>query len=163
MTPRPCFSFLALVCDNTSLSFTKWFCKYLMNIIYFLFLPKNFHVSSHLKISIRWCIFSFCKLIYFKWRLITLQYCSVFAIHWHESATGVHMSPIPNPPSHLPPPPIPLGHPSAPAPRTLYHASNLDWSSISHMVTYMFQCNSLKSSHPRLPFFISVSLLLSCT
>ena len=29
-----------------------------------------------------------------------------------------------------------------------FHASNLDWSSISQMVIYMFQCYSLKSSHP---------------
>jgi len=26
--------------------------------------------------------------------------------------------------------------------------SNLDWPSISHMITYMFHCYSLKSSHP---------------
>ena len=31
------------------------------------------------------------------------------------------------PPSHLPPYPILLGHPSAPALSMLYHASNLDW------------------------------------
>ena len=29
------------------------------------------------------------KFIYFNWSLITLQYCSGFAIHWHESATCV--------------------------------------------------------------------------
>ena len=52
--------------------------------------------------------------------------------------------------SHLPPRPIPLGHPSAPAPSTLSHASNLDWRSVSHMIIYMFQCYALKSSHPRL-------------
>ena len=57
--------------------------------------------------------------------------------------------PHPESPSHLPPHSIPLGHPSAPAPSTLYHASNLDWWSISHMIIYMFQCHSPKSSHPR--------------
>ena len=54
------------------------------------------------------------------------------------------------PASHLPPHPIPLGCPSAPALSVLFHASDLDWSSISPLVIYMFQCYSLKSSHPRL-------------
>ena len=70
----------------------------------------------------------------------------------------------------FPPPPhtIPLGHPSAPAPSILYHASNLDWWLVSHMILYMFQCHSPKSSLPHpLPeskrlFYTSVSLLLSC-
>jgi len=74
----------------------------------------------------------------------------VFAIHWHESAMGVHVFPCPEPLSYLPPHSIPLGCPSEPALSALFHASNVDWSSISHMVIYTFQCYSLKSSHPRL-------------
>ena len=99
-------------------------------------------------------VFPFKKLfIYFNWRLITLQYCGgfchTFAIHeWMKpQCTCV---PHPEPASHLPPHPIPLGCPSTPALSVLFHASNLDWSSISHLVIYMFQCYSLKPSHPRL-------------
>ena len=62
---------------------------------------------------------------------------------------NVHVFPILNTPCNLPPYLIPVGHPSAPAPNTLSHASNLDWRFISHMITYMFQCHSPKSSHPR--------------
>ena len=62
---------------------------------------------------------------------------------------GCSCVPHPEPPSHLPPHPIPLGHPSASTPSTLSHASNLDWQSISLMIIYMFQCYSPKSSHPR--------------
>ena len=48
----------------------------------------------------------------------------------------------------LPPCTLPLGHPSAPAPSIQYRASNLDWRLVSYMILYMFQCHSLKSSHP---------------
>ena len=60
----------------------------------------------------------------------------VFAIHQHESAMGAHVSPHPELPSHLHPHPIPLGYPRALALSILFHASNLHWSSILHMVIY---------------------------
>ena len=89
--------------------------------------------------------FLFLKFIYFNWRLVTLQYCSGFAIHWHESAMSIHVFPIVNPLN-----PIPLGCPQAPALSVPSHALNLDWRFVSHLVIHMFQCRSPKSSHPRL-------------
>ena len=94
--------------------------------------------------------FFFFKLIYFNWRLITLQYFSGFChtLTWisHGCTCVLH----PEPPCHLPPHPISRGCPSALALSALFHALNLDWRSTSHTVIYMFQCYSLKSSHPHL-------------
>ena len=108
------------------------------------------------------------KFIYFNWRLITLLITLivvVFAIHWHEWARIYMCSPSWTP-SHLPPHPIPQGHPSAPALSTLSHASNLEWWSVSHLIIYMSQCHSLRSSHPCLlpqsPKDCSIHLCLFC-
>ena len=87
--------------------------------------------------------FYFLKFIYFSWRLITYSIVVVFALHWHESAIGVHVFPILNPP------PVPLGHPSAQALSTLSHALNLDWRSVSYIIIYMFQCYSLSLQNGR--------------
>ena len=38
--------------------------------------------------------FYFFKLINFNWRLIALQYCGGFAIHWYKSAMGVQFSSV---------------------------------------------------------------------
>ena len=103
----------------------------------------------------------------FNWRLITLQYCGGFCHTFTWISHGCTCVPYLDPPSHLPPNAIPQGHPSAPALSPLSHASNLDWQSVSHMIIYMIQCCSLKSSHScLLPteskrlFYTSVSPLL---
>ena len=61
---------------------------------------------------------------------------------------------------------IPLGRPSAPAPSIQYHAWYLDWRFVSYMILYMFQCHSLKSSHPlplpQSPKDCSLHLCLFC-
>ena len=105
----------------------------------------------------------FVLFFYFNWRLITLQYCGGFCHTLIWISHGCTCVPHPDPSSHLPPHPIPQGHPSAPALSTLSHASNLDWRSISHMIIYMFQCYSLKSSHPHLlPQSLKVCSLHLC-
>ena len=106
--------------------------------------------------------------ICFNWRPITLQYCSGLCHTLTWISHGCTCVPHLEPPFNIPPHPIPQDHPSAPALSTLSHASNLDWWSISHMIIYMFQCYSVKLSHPHLLpqsktlFFTSVSLWLSC-
>ena len=110
-------------------------------------------------------ILFFKTLIYFNWGLI-YNIVVAFAIHQHESAMGIHVSPHPESPSHLLPHPIPLGGPRAPALSALLHAWNLHWSSISHMVIYTFQCYSVESSQPRFlpqsPKVCSLHLCLFC-
>ena len=92
-------------------------------------------------------------------------------MHWFcHTSTRIHQGctrvPNPEPPAHLHPHTIPLGHPSTPAPSFLYPASNLDWRFISYMILYMFQCHSPKSSHPhpltQSPKDRSIHLCLFC-
>ena len=71
---------------------------------------------------------------YFKWRPITLQYCSGFCHTMTWISHGHTCVPHPEPPYHLPLHPIPQGYFSAPALSTLSHASNLDWRFVSHII-----------------------------
>ena len=62
---------------------------------------QHFHFLLLLLEFIYFIFFSF----YFNWRLITLQYCIGFAIHWHEWAMGGHVFHILTlPPTSLPTP-----------------------------------------------------------
>ena len=58
--------------------------------------------------------FNFC----ISWRLTTLQYCSGFCHTLKWISHGFTCVPHPDPPSHLPLHPIPLGLPSVPGPST---------------------------------------------
>ena len=64
-------------------------------------------------------------------------------------------------PNHPPPHPIPPGCLRAPALSVLFHHLNLHWSSVLHMIIYMFQCCF---SNPTLTFSHTVqkSVLYVC-
>ena len=63
-------------------------------------------------------VFLFFPFIFISWRLITLQYCSGFCRTLTWISHGFTCIPHPDPPSHHPLHPIPLGLPSAPGPST---------------------------------------------
>ena len=125
-------------------------------------LPRlSWDKNLHLNMFSRWFFFffylSFIYLFYF-----TILYWFCHALTWiHHGCTCV---PHPESPSHLPPHPIPLGHPSAPALSTLSHASNLDWWFVSHVIICMFRCPSPISSRccplPQSPKDCSIHLTL---
>ena len=88
------------------------------------------------------------KFIYFNYRPITLQYCIGFAIHQHESTTGIHVFPILNPPpTSLPIPPlwgIPVHQPRA---SCILH---LTWTGVSFHIWYYTCFNVILPNHPTL-------------
>ena len=83
-------------------------------------------------INLYFILFSvlFINFFYF---IILYWFCNTLTWIRH----GCTCVPHPEPPSYLPPYPIPLDHPSVPVPSTLYHALNLDWWFISHVIIYM--------------------------
>ena len=72
----------------------------------------------------------------------TILYWFCHTLTWIRH--GCTCVPHSEPSSQLPPHPIPLGHPSAPA-----GSPCIMHRSVSHMIIYMFQCHSPKPSHPR--------------
>ena len=92
----------------------------------------------------------------------------VFAIHWHELATGIYVAP----PSWISPHLLPTLSLYVVTEIQLWgalcHTSNSNWLSILYTVTYTLQHSSLKSSHSPSPtefkslLFIALSPLLPC-
>ena len=86
----------------------------------------------------------------------------VFAIHRHESTMGAHVSHHPEPPSHLPPHPVPLGCLRAPALSALLH----HWTCAGHLFyIWWYTCFSAVLSYcPTLAFssIVQKSVLYIC-
>ena len=103
-------------------------------------------------------------LLYF----LTLQYCIGFSIHQHESATGIHLFPVLNPPpSSLPVPSLWV------VPVHQHQASSImhrTWTSDSFHIWYYTCFNAILPNHPTLSLshrvqqtvlYISVSFAVS--
>ena len=141
---------------NDILYFYKIKSLYKCHFIFILFLEKLRYKKAEAPLFFKKFIY---LLFYFT---ILYWFCQILTWICH----GCTCVPHPEPASHIPPHPIPLGHPSAPALSTLSHASNLDWWFISHIIIYMFQCHSPISFRPRplpqSPKDYSIYLCLFC-
>ena len=109
--PRADFFFVGKFLTITSNAFINLF---IFSVYYFNIGNIWFQTICPFHLFIK----NFFPFIFISWSLITLQYCSGFchALTWISH--GVTCIPHPDPPSHLPLHPIPLGLPSAPAPST---------------------------------------------
>ena len=83
----------------------------------------------------------FLPFIFISWRLMTLQYCSGFTIHWHESAMDLHVFPI------LIPPPT-----SLPIPSVWVFPVHQPWALVSCIQPGLVICFTLDNIHVLIPF-----------
>ena len=140
-TRLPCPSPTRRVCSNSCP--LSWWCHPTISSSVALFL------SCHQSFPASGSFLFFFSFIFISWRLITLQYCSGFCHTLTWISFGFTCVP------HLiPPPPPSPSHPSGSSqctsPEHLSNASNLGWWSVSPLIVYLFQCYSLRTSHPHL-------------
>ena len=112
---------------------------------------------------------NFFSFIFISWRLITLQYCSGFCHTLTWLSHGFTCVPHPDPPSHLPPHPIPLGLPQCTSPEHLSKCIQpglvICFTLDSILVSMLFSQNIPPSPSPteyESLFCTSVSLFLFC-
>ena len=104
----------------------------------------------------------FFPFIFISWRLFTLQYFSGFCHTLNWISHGFACIPHPDPPSHLPLDPIPLGLPSAPGPSTcLMHPA---WAADLFHHRWYTSFRAVLSKHPTLAFAhrVQKSVLYIC-
>ena len=104
--------------NRTCITYSSYFGRQVLYTSASLYIRQNVNKSI---LFIYLFIFPF---IFISWRLITLHYCSGFCHTLTWISHGFTCIPHPNPPSHLPLHPIPLGLPSAPAPSTCLMQKN---------------------------------------
>ena len=124
--------------------------------------PGKFHKRVFILFFLIFLIFYFV--------FLTLQYCIGFAIYQHESATGIHVFPILNPPpSSLPIPSlwvVPVRQPQA---SSIVHRT---WTGDSFHIWYYTCFNAILPNHPtfslshrvqKTVLYVSVSFAVSYT
>ena len=106
--------------------------------------------SGHIYVDL-FLVSVFCSIDFFKKiKLFILLYNIILVLLYNDlNPPWYTCVPHPEPPSHLlPHPSHPSGSSQCTSLKHLYHASNLDWRFVSHMIINMFQCHSPISSHP---------------
>ena len=141
-------------------------CSYF--VFFFFFLHIYQFLSVHFKaLSFEYFIYLLIENIFIIIIFFTLQYCTDFAIHQHESATGVHVFPILNlPPTSLPVPSLWVVSVDQPQASSIMHRT---WTGDLFHIWYYTCFNAILPNHPPPPspteskrlFYTSVSLLLS--